>query len=209
MKKTFTPFLSVLLIAWLIFFSSCNKSQNQANTDENKAPVQLADSGEKSLSQEELISKGEHLVQVGVCDDCHSPKKYKNGIPEPEVDKRLSGHPASLKLAPYDAKTVKNGWVLGNEHFTAWVGPWGTSFSANLTPDKATGIGNWTEEQFFIAIREGKFHGLKDGRMLLPPMPWPNFKNYTDEELKAIFAYLQSIPAVNNAVPAPLPPKGA
>jgi len=130
-------------------------------------------------------------------------------MPEPDMDRRLSGHPADLKLAPYDANTVKNGWAMTNQHFTAWVGPWGTSFSANITSDKETGIGNWTEEQFFRCLREGKYHGLADGRMLLPPMPWPDFKNYTDEELRAIFAYLKSIPAVKNAVPAPIPPKGA
>ncbi|MFC5271058.1 c-type cytochrome [Adhaeribacter terreus] len=208
MKKIFVP-ATCMLFSSVVFLNACNNAGKPVETNENQANVELADSGEKKLSTEELVTKGEHLVTVGVCDDCHSPKKYKNGIPEPDQAKRLSGHPAGLKLAPYDAKTVKNGWVLGNEHFTAWVGPWGTSFSANLTPDTATGIGNWTEEQFFISIREGKFHGLEDGRMLLPPMPWPNFKNYTDEELKAIFAYLKSIPAVKNAVPAPIPPKGA
>lgn len=198
-----------MLFSGVVLLNACNNAGNKTETSENDAPVQLADSGQKTLSNEELVTKGEHLVTVGVCDDCHSPKKYKNGMPEPDADKRLSGHPANLKLPAYDAKTVKNGWVLGNEHFTAWVGPWGTSFSANLTPDATTGIGNWTEEQFFTAIRDGKFHGLKESRTLLPPMPWPNFKHYTDEELRAIFAYLKSIPAVKNAVPAALPPKGA
>src|SRR5688572_9230115 len=208
MKKLFQASLP-LLLPGLLFIASCNKSQNQANTDENKPPVQLADSGEKTLSAEELISKGEHLIITSGCEDCHSPKKYKNGIPESDMERRLSGHPADLKLAPYDAKTVKNGWSMTNQHFTAWVGPWGTSFSANITSDKETGIGTWTEEQFVRCIREGKYHGLADGRMMLPPMPWPDFKHFTDEELRAIFTFLKSTPAIKNPVPAPIPPKGA
>lgn len=74
---------------------------------------------------------------------------------------------------------------------TAWTGPWGISYSANLTPDE-TGTGNWTEEQFIRAIREGKSKGLQNGRSLLPPMPWQTLRIMKDEELKAIFAYLKN-----------------
>src|SRR5688572_5669786 len=209
MKKILLPILSVSLSLTLMV--SCTKTEEKKETtsESTEENPQLADGSASVMSQEELLAKGEHLVITSVCDDCHSPKKYNKGMPEPDMSRRLSGHPADLKIKPYDAKTIKDGWVLGNEHFTAWVGPWGVSYSANLTPDKATGIGNWTEEQFFLAIREGKFHGLKDGRTLLPPMPWPNFAKFTDDELRAIFTYLKSIPAVNNAVPAPVPPKGA
>lgn len=193
-----------------VLFSCSESKRTETNvTKSDSDTVALADDKAAGMSKAELISKGEHLVTTSVCDDCHSPKKYKNGVPEPDMDRRLSGHPADLKIKPFDAKTIKDGWVLGNEHFTAWAGPWGVSFSANITPDKETGIGNWTEEQFFRAIREGKYHGLQDGRTLLPPMPWPNFAKFSDEELRAIFTYLQSIPAVKNAVPAALPPKGA
>jgi hypothetical protein len=87
---------------------------------------------------------------------------------------------------------------------TAWAGPWGTSFAANLTPDIETGLGSWTEAMFVKAIRSGKHMG--EGRPILPPMPWQVYKNLTDEDLKSIFAYLQSLPAVENAVPEPVPP---
>ena len=77
------------------------------------------------------------------------------------------------------------------------------SFAVNLT-SYATGIGKWKEENFLRAIRDGKFKGLENGRSLLPPMPWFVYKNMTDEDLKAIFAYLKSTKPVVNAVPAPM-----
>ena len=88
---------------------------------------------------------------------------------------------------------------------TAWSGPWGVSFAANLTPDPETGI--WremTEEQFIQALRTGRHLG--QGRPILPPMPWPLYGKKTDEDLKAIYAYLQTIPPIRNKVPDPLPP---
>jgi hypothetical protein len=88
---------------------------------------------------------------------------------------------------------------------TAWVGPWGISYAANLTPDE-TGIGNWSEQQFIKAIREGKLKGMDGTRPLLPPMPWQEFGQMKDEELKAIFAYLKTIKPVNNVVPPAAPP---
>jgi len=87
---------------------------------------------------------------------------------------------------------------------TAWVGPWGISYASNLTPDKATGIGTLTEEMFIKTLREGKFMGV--GRPLLPPMPWEVYGKKTDQDLKAIYAYLISIKPINNQVPQPTPP---
>lgn len=95
-------------------------------------------------------------------------------------------------------------WVLFSEDLTVAVGPWGMSFSANLTPDDQTGIGLWTEDVFIKALRSGKHMGA--GRPILPPMPWFNLVNANDEDLKAIFAYLKSLPPVKNPVPAPIPP---
>jgi hypothetical protein len=91
-----------------------------------------------------------------------------------------------------------------NNNLTAWVGPWGISFAANLTPDMVTGSGAWTEEAFIAAMRTGKHLGA--GREILPPMPWFNLTNATDEDLSAIFAYLKSIKPIENMVPAPVPP---
>jgi len=120
-------------------------------------------------------------------------------------DRILSGHPADEALPPYDTTTAKS-YVLFSGGFTASVGPWGTSFAANLTPD-ATGTGTWTEAQFINAIRNGKYKGLDGSRELLPPMPWPSYRNFSDDDLKAIFAYLKTIKPVENVVPAPIPPK--
>ena len=88
---------------------------------------------------------------------------------------------------------------------TATTGPWGTSFAANLTPD-ATGLGNWTFEHFEKAMRKGKLKGLENGRTLLPPMPWTNYSKLSNDDLAAIWAYLQSIPPVKNIVPTPIHP---
>ena len=89
---------------------------------------------------------------------------------------------------------------------TSWAGPWGVSFTRNLTPDKETGLGDWTEQNFVETIRTGRRMGK--GRELLPPMPVQAFKNMTDEDLKSIFAYLKTIPTIKNKVPEPLPPPG-
>ena len=88
---------------------------------------------------------------------------------------------------------------------TTAVGPWGVSFASNITSDD-TGIGNWSLEQFKISLTKGRFKGLENGRDLLPPMPWQNFANLTNEDLKAIYTYLQSTKPVKNVVPAPIPP---
>jgi mono/diheme cytochrome c family protein len=153
----------------------------------------------------DLVARGEYLVHFGSCHDCHSPKLYENGIPVPDPSRLLSGHPADLPVPAVEPAVLEAGdWVLFNDHFTAVVGPWGVSFSANLTPDPKTGIGSWTEELFIATLRNGKHLGT--GRPILPPMPWPALAQATDEDLKAIFAYLRTLPPVENRVPDPLPP---
>ena len=79
------------------------------------------------------------------------------------------------------------------------------SFTANLTPDKETGLGDWTEEMFIATMKTGRHQGK--GRPLLPPMPYFNLKALTDEDIKSVFAYLQSLPPVHNKVPAPIDPE--
>jgi hypothetical protein len=89
---------------------------------------------------------------------------------------------------------------------TAFVGPWGISYTANLTSDSATGIGAWPEQSFINAIRTGKHLGNPNDRDILPPMPWNIIREMTDDDLKAVYAYLQSLPPINNKVPAPVAP---
>ena len=153
---------------------------------------------------------GEHLVTIGGCHDCHSPKVMSpEGMPEPDMTRAMSGHPADAPIPDIDrAIAEKNLLVSTNLQLTSWVGPWGVSFAANLTPDN-TGIGTWTEEQFFTSLREGKFKGLPASRPLLPPMPWQMIGQMTDDEMRAVFAYLKSLPPVKNVVPAPMPPLSA
>jgi hypothetical protein len=156
------------------------------------------------LSKEEMIKRGEYLVRTSGCHDCHSPKIMTAQGPQPDPQRLLSGHPADLVL-PAINKDATQQWILFNQDLTAAVGPWGVSFSANLTSDD-TGIGSWTEEQFFRALREGKYKGLEGSRMLLPPMPWPMVGSMNDDDLRAIFYYLKSTKAVRNIVPAPIAP---
>jgi mono/diheme cytochrome c family protein len=144
------------------------------------------------------IARGKYLVLIQDCNGCHTP--FKGG--EPDLTRMLMGHPASEKITP---PKLQAGWdVAISSTNTAWYGPWGVSFTTNLTSDRATGIGNWTEAMFVNAIKTGKHLGA--GRPILPPMPWKMYSNATDADLKAIFAYLKTVPAITNKVPDPLPP---
>jgi hypothetical protein len=151
------------------------------------------------------VERGRHLVTTAGCNDCHTPFKMGAQGPEPDMTRMLSGHPESAKVPPPPAP--QGPWI-GSIYATntAWAGPWGVSFTANLTPDE-TGLGTWTFETFKQAIRTGRHMGR--GRPILPPMPYPMYKHFTDEEMHAVYTYLQSIPAVKNRVPDPLPPAGA
>jgi len=190
-------FKIVLIVFMGFLFYSCNSSpeKNKENSDYEKSKTEV----------EDLIKRGEYIVSTSGCHDCHSPKIMTDMGPMPDPERLLSGHPADETLQPYDKETAKS-YILFNMGLTAATGPWGTSFSANLTPDD-DGIGSWTEEQFFTAIRKGKYKGMENGRDLLPPMPWFVYANMTDDDLKAVFAYLKSIKQVNNLVPAPIPPE--
>ena len=154
--------------------------------------------------------RGKYLVSaLGGCDDCHTPKVFGPEGPTFDMSRRLSGHPASDKLpkTPEGVIGPDRFGAIANNHFSAWVGPWGTSYAMNLTPDQATGLGSWTEAMFVKAIRTGKHQG--EGRPILPPMPWQNFAQMTDDDLKAVWAFLQSLPPIQNAIPEPVPPPAA
>ena len=148
---------------------------------------------------------GEHLVLSGGCGDCHTPKKMTAQGPVDDSSLLLSGHPAQLPIPPVDRLDFQAKGIFATQTLTAWVGPWGVSFAANLTSD-STGLGPWKEDQFIYAIRNGVAKGIAGSRPLLPPMPWHSIKNFSDDELKAIFAYLKTVKPINNAVPAPMPP---
>lgn len=195
MKRT----LCLVLASTLLYASSCKNNNQTSGTSVIKASV--AD------PQKEQIARGGYLVATIGCNDCHSPKKMGPNGPEPDMDRFLSGYNANEPIPSFDQNMVKDGKLLiFNGQLTAFAGPWGVSFAANLTPD-ATGIGNWSLDQFKKALREGKSKGLDGNRMLLPPMPWQNFAHLSDDDIEAIFLYLKTIKPVNNKVPAPIPPK--
>ncbi len=154
---------------------------------------------------EQKIARGKYLVDAIACHDCHTPKVFTPEGPKFDMERQLSGHPSDIALEPFDTATAKN-YALFNGHLTGFVGPWGASFAANLTPDES-GIGNWTEEQFFRALREGKSKGLESSRMLLPPMPWEVYGKLNDEDISAIFAYLKTIKPIRNVVPGAMNPE--
>jgi hypothetical protein len=125
--------------------------------------------------------------------------------PEMDMSRALSGHPQQLAMPPAPAIPPGPWGLTGAATMTAWAGPWGVSFTANLTPDKETGLGDWTEEMFIATMKTGRHQGK--GRALLPPMPYFNLKALSDEDIKSVFAYLQSLPPVSNRVPAPIDPE--
>lgn len=153
------------------------------------------------------VERGKYLVTAAGCNDCHTPLVMGPNGPEPDMSRMLSGHPASMPLPP--PPTLSAGpwnWV-GSGSLTAFAGPWGISYARNLTPDKGTGLGGWTVDEFIQTLRTGHERGT--GRALLPPMPWRWVGQLTDDDLRAVFAYLQSIPPVRNRVPDPVPPPSA
>lgn len=186
----------LIALSCLLSLAACNlKSEKALQNPLEKDVVQ-------EKSKEALIERGKYLVTTSACHDCHTPKVMTPHGPALDTTKLLSGHPQNEQIPPI---VNTNDWVLFGMGLTSAVGPWGVSFSANLTPDD-TGTGNWTLEQFMTAIRKGKYKGLEGSRDLLPPMPWEMYRNMTDEDLTAIFTYLRSIPPVENLVPAPIPP---
>lgn len=157
---------------------------------------------------EDPVARGKYLTIIGGCHDCHTPKNFgPGGIPIPDMARSLSGHIADSPYPTWSpADLQRNVMFVGEPMMTGWAGPWGVSFASNITPDVETGIGEWTEENFIQAMRTGKHQGQPNGRDILPPMPWPGLKEMTDADLKALWAYLRSIPPIKNQVPLPVPP---
>lgn len=165
-----------------------------------KSEASTSDATPKALDR---VARGKYLVTAMACADCHSPWIVTPQGPMPDPERYLSGHPEQVKVGP--APTPNGPWIVQSfATNTAHAGPWGISYSANLTPDVNTGLGIWTEDMFLRAIREGRHMG--QSRPIQPPMPWPAFRNLNDEDLKSIYAYLRTIKPIVNHVPDYEPP---
>lgn len=151
-----------------------------------------------------LVERGRYLVTTSGCHDCHTPLKMTDAGPEPDMSRMLSGHPESFAISRPPADPGEEWMMVASRTLTAFSGPWGVSFTANLTPDDETGLGRWTLQNFKDTIRTGRHMGR--GRPILPPMPIPMYKHFNDDDFAAIYAFLRSIPPVSNRVPEPLPP---
>jgi mono/diheme cytochrome c family protein len=123
------------------------------------------------------IERGKYLVTLGGCSDCHTPGYF---LGKPDMSRYLGGSDVGFTIPGVGA----------------FVG-------RNLTPDKDTGLGNWTAEQIITAFTTGV---RPDGRRLAPIMPWDALSHLTPEDAQAIAAYLKSLPPVNNTVPGPFGP---
>ncbi len=133
--------------------------------------------GGNAVAADKQVARGKYLVGIIPCTDCHTPGTF---LGKPDMTHYLGGSDVGFEVPGL-----------------------GVFYGPNLTPDKDTGLGNWTNEQIATAITEGK---RPDGRMLAPPMPIETFKNLTHADALAIAVYLKTLPAIKNKVPGPFGP---
>jgi mono/diheme cytochrome c family protein len=192
MKNTFIAATAIIFVAAAAFagkFVGSGFSRTDAQVEE---PVQ------SQATHAARVKRGEYLVSIMGCNDCHTPWKMGPKGPEPDMDRFLSGHPEQIGPLPM-AKNAEPFLWSGFATNTAFSGPWGVSYAFNLTPEQNTGLGIWTEEMFIQTIRTGRHMGVS--RPINPPMPWPAYRNATDEDLKSVYAYLRTIKPIVNHVP--------
>ena len=165
------PMRGLVGLVLIITLAGC---QQQAPPPAQSSPS-MAQSAAPAAPTQSPVERGKYLTTVGGCNDCHTPKKFGPNGPEPDMTKELSGHPAGDKFErPTTAMIMKNKWgTITNAHLTAWNGPWGTSFAMNLTSDKTTGIGSWTQEMFISAIRS--VNSSTDNSDRSCPISWVTF----------------------------------
>lgn len=136
--------------------------------------LSLAGCGEpqKTAAAPDPVKRGEYLVKVMVCTDCHTP-----------------GH--------FLGKADKSQYLAGSD-VGFFIPGLGYFYGRNLTPDDETGLGRWSNEDIVKALRTGV---RPDGRVLSPNMPWESFANLTDEDANAIAAYLKSLKPIRREAP--------
>lgn len=196
--------LVVPLVVMAVAFAGVVEGQQRRPRAPRGGPPAAAHPATPPPSSAELqaakVQRGAMLVTFGSCDDCHTPwsPNPNTGMPVPDFNRRLSGHPEG---APNPRGMIGPGdMALIGPTFTSFNQPIGMVYSSNLTPCPETGIGRWSEDDFVTAIRAGRHHS---GRPILPPMPWPNLASLPEEDLRAIHAFLLSLPPITNRVPDP------
>ena len=159
-------------------------------------------------SQNDMVERGKYLVEaVAACGYCHTPRVRNSA--EYNMKMYLAGHPVNESYPRYNFNMLHQEiLLLTSPLFSAFSGPFGTSFASNLTPDKETGLGEWTEKMFIDAMRTGLHQGVAGNRKIFPPMPTKHYAQMTDADLKAIWAYLKTIKPIKNEVSSPLNPRG-
>ena len=159
----------------------------------------------KDIDKENKIKFGKLLTQEFGCVDCHTPKIIINNQILIDESRMFSGHPQDKILPVFPPELVgPRKWEgLYIADMTAWGGTWGISYAANLTPDKKTGIGNLSEENFISILSLGIHSNLS--REILPPMPWNQISRLNEEEIGAIYLYLRTIKPIKNKVPESVP----
>jgi hypothetical protein len=149
--------------------AAAQKPDQPADNPADKPADNPADKPEeKPAADPKLIERGAYLSNMMGCPLCHTPM----GPQGPDMSKAFAG---GLEIP---------------EEFGTWRSP-------NITQDKETGIGGWTDEQIIAAIREGK---RPDGENLFPVMPYLMYNVLSDDDAKAMVAFLRTIPAVSNKV---------
>lgn len=190
MKNTFIAATALLFVAAAGFVTLSTSQTQPKDLPRAESPAPAAHAAK--------VQRGEYLVKIMGCNDCHTPWKLGPQGPEPDMERFLSGHPEQIGPLPM-AKDAQPFLWSGFATNTAFSGPWGVSYAFNLTPDQNTGLGIWTEDMFIQTIRTGRHMGVS--RPINPPMPWPAYRNATDEDLKAVYAYLRTIQPIVNHVP--------
>ena len=126
-----------------------------------------------ALAQDARIARGKYLVAIMDCGGCHTPGAFSG---KPDMGRQLAGESVGFQVPGL-----------------------GIFYPPNLTPDRETGIGKWSEADVVKAVRTGV---RPDGRVLAPVMPWHSYAALTDGDAKALAAYLKSQKPVRNQVPA-------
>ena len=129
---------------------------------------------------EDLVQRGEYLARIMDCNGCHTPGALAG---QPDFERYLAGSDIGFQIPGL-----------------------GVFYPPNLTSDPATGLGGWSADDLITAVRSGV---RPDGRELAPIMPWPSYAALSDEDAKALAAFLKSLPAIAHKAPGPFGPQDA